>query len=241
MLRLQPQSLTAHQQGACLSVLYCHSPEVSFMPLCFNAIRRTLLCFSTHLELLAMKANHRTEFGGKGAIYPYSVFLGSRASYLDLMNRLRRLMVRVKQKAFCYVLKLKSVGPTVVVSGHLLVPPTIELLTPNKYLTSLSANYGLNLSMIFSRYSVAFKSILLRNNVTLNKQVDQVDTKLITTSVLKCLSYAYRLGRVTDNCAQEITLFELLGPGTYAPFGLVLNSFLMLSHQFRRITKVVFN
>ncbi len=236
MLRLQPQALTAHQQGACLSVLYCHSPEVSFMPLCFNAIRRTLLCFSSQLNLLAIKANHRAQFAGKGALYPYSVFIGSRASYLDLINRLRRLMVRVKQKTSCYVLKLKSIGPTVVVSGHLLVPPTIELLAPNKYLTSLSANYGLNISMIFSSYSVAFKSIFRRDKLTLH---EKVDAKLTAHSSLKCLSYAYRLGHILDNHAQEITLFELLGPGTYAPFGIILNSFLMLSHQFRQIARVV--
>ncbi len=240
MLRVQPHSLTAHQQGGCLSVLYCTSPEVSFVPLCLNAVRRTLLCFSSHLKLLAIRAckgHDPVNTLTNQTVYPWSVLSGSKDHYFDLVSRLSRIFFRVKKMAPCYVARLKSLGPMVVVAGHLLLPPNLEILTPNKYLTSLASDSCLNLCLIFSSYSMSFQSLLLTSRSNYKVKIETIANP--SRSCCECSFYAFRCGQIRDYTTHEVCLLELISRGAYLSFGSILTSFIRLFYGFQDISKVV--
>ncbi len=226
MLRIHPQAMAAHQQGGCLSVTYCHSPETSFVPLCLNAVRRTLLCFSTQLRLMGVRIN-----SAKNA-YPWSVFMGCRDSYLDLICRLQRLSVKIKESSPCYVLKLKSSGPLVVVAGHLVVPPALEILTPNKYLTSIAAESVLDLELVFTSYSLSY-------SWRENRNVHGAPYGFTVGSHINCSFYGFRLNLRAREESQELALLEILSPGTYGSVGVLVTTCLRLFRNFKCISRVV--
>ncbi len=240
MLRLQPHSLASHQQGGCLSVLYLSSPEISFVPLCLNAVRRTLLCFATQLKLLAIRSYKISPPWDRcihQKVYPWSQLLGSKDNYFALVTRLSRLFFKVKKRAMCYVVRLKSLGPILVVAGHLLLPSTLDILNPNKYLISLCSNSCINLCLIFSYYSMSLNSLLPTYQA--NHKVNLVITTNTSKSCCECSFYAFRFGQPRDQTASEISLIELLSRGAYVSFGWLLISFIKLFYGFQDISKVV--
>lgn len=217
-------------------MLYCTSPEVNFLPLCLNAVRRTLLCFSSSLKLLAIRAcksDASSEAFLHESVYPWSLLRGSKDNYFDLITRLGRLFFRIKKMSICYLVRLKSLGPMVVVAGHLMVPSTVDILTPNKYLTSIAADSCLHLCLIFSYYSMSLQSLFHDYKVNLDNLPNA------SRSCCECSFYAFRFGHIASQSTHEISLIEMVSRGSYLSFGCLLISFLRLFYGFQDISKVV--
>nr|YP_003795442.1 RNA polymerase alpha subunit [Chromerida sp. RM11]ADJ66630.1 RNA polymerase alpha subunit [Chromerida sp. RM11] len=229
MLRIHPQAVTSHHQGGCLSVLYCHAPEISFVPLCLNAVRRTLLSFSTQLKLVGVKINSSRN------TYPWCMFSGCRDSYLDLISRLQRLSVRIRETSLCYVLQLKSSGPLVVVAGHMITPPTLEILTPNKYLTSLAAKCALDMELIFSSYVLAVPVSYWEK--TTDSHASPCGP--FSSSHVTCSFYGFRLNLLPRKESHELAIFEVLGPAAYGSWSVLATICLKLFRNFKGISRVV--
>ena len=210
-------------------MLYCHSPEISFVPLCLNSVRRTLLSFSTQLKLVGVQINNSKK------AYPWSMFSGCRDSYLDLISRLQRLSVRIKENSPCYVLQLKSSGPLVVVAGHMIAPPVLEILTPNKYLTSLAAKCTLDMELIFSSCALAVPLSDWEKNT--NAHASPFGPT--SSSHVNCFFYGFRLNLLPQKESHELAMFEILIPGAYGSWSVLVTVCLKLFRNFKGISRVV--